>query len=299
MRNQFCEWVLVEAQQNPKLIFLTGDVGFNALEKIQDEMGSRFINMGVAEQNMISVAAGLAYDGWQVLCYSIAPFVVHRPAEQIKIDLGLHKSNVKIIGNGGGYGYGIMGPTHHAIEDLALMSSLQNVKCFIPHSEEDVENTCKAMMSFLGPSYLRLNLGSEKNLFQSPKFQSVRRIYGVSASELVLVTIGSMAQVAVQAVQSSLVKAQVFSVSELPLSELSPDLTDSLKNCKKLIVLEEHVARGGLGEHLSWHMMRQGIAVPEFIHRHAVGYPDGLYGSQHYHQKISGLSVESVQSLLL
>src|SRR5262249_54897691 len=114
MRKQFCD-ALVARAKNPDMIFLTGDLGFMALEELQKALGERFINAGVAEQNMISVAAALARQGFQVWAYSIAPFCYARPFEQIRNDITFHGLPVKLVGNGGGYGYGVMGPTHHAI----------------------------------------------------------------------------------------------------------------------------------------------------------------------------------------
>ena len=118
MRKQLCD-ALVARAGRPDMVFLTGDLGFMALEALQAAMGPRFINAGVAEQNMVSVAAGLARQGMETWVYSIAPFLYARPFEQIRNDIAFHGLPVKLIGNGGGYGYGVMGPTHHAIEDTA------------------------------------------------------------------------------------------------------------------------------------------------------------------------------------
>ncbi len=119
MRKEFSAVVEKIAARDRKVIFLTGDLGFMALENVQRAIGKRFINAGVSEQNMVSMAAALALEGLTPICYSIAPFLVFRPAEQIRLDVCLHDMDVKLVGNGGGYGYGIMGATHHAIEDIA------------------------------------------------------------------------------------------------------------------------------------------------------------------------------------
>src|SRR5450759_1310357 len=132
MRKEFSNIIEKIATADDHVIFLTGDVGFMALENVRDAIGKRFINMGVAEQNMISVAAALATEGLVPVCYSIAPFIVFRPAEQIRLDVCLHNLNVKIVGNGGGYGYGIMGATHHALEDVGMLSSFSGMSCFVP-----------------------------------------------------------------------------------------------------------------------------------------------------------------------
>jgi len=116
MRKEFSKTIEEIAKKDKKVIFLTGDLWFYGPRKRQEAIGKRFINAGVSEQNMISMAAGMASEGLRPICYSIAPFAVFRPAEQIRLDIGLHNMNVKIVGNGGGYGYGIMGATHHAIE---------------------------------------------------------------------------------------------------------------------------------------------------------------------------------------
>ena len=101
MRKEFARAIEEVAVSNDKIIFLTGDLGFMALESLRDAIGDRFINTGVSEQNMVSMAASLAYEGLIPVCYSIAPFMVFRPAEQIRIDVCLHNLNVKLIGNGG------------------------------------------------------------------------------------------------------------------------------------------------------------------------------------------------------
>lgn len=175
MRKEFCNTIEKIASENKKVIFLTGDLGFMALEDIQKSIGERFINAGVSEQNMITMAAGLASEGFTVLCYSIAPFVVFRPAEQIRLDVCLHDMDVKIIGNGGGYGYGIMGSTHHAIEDIAILSSFQNMKCYIPFCAEEVQEITINMMNRQGPAYIRLEKGTKPEDLVLSKYKHTRK----------------------------------------------------------------------------------------------------------------------------
>src|SRR6516225_2311057 len=141
MRNAFCS-ALVSLNMTKQFVFMTGDLGFMALEPLESVMGERFINAGVAEQNMVTVAAGLASGGEQCWVYSIAPFVYGRQFEQIRNDICLHDFDVKLVGNGGGYGYGVMGATHHAIEDIAVLSPFQNMKCYVPYCNEQVQLIC-------------------------------------------------------------------------------------------------------------------------------------------------------------
>lgn len=291
MRRAFSAWVENEARKNDKLLMLTGDLGFNALENVSQVLNEKFINVGVCEQNMISMGAGLAHDGWDVLCYSIAPFAVFRPAEQIRLDLCIHNKNVKIVGNGGGYGYGIMGATHHALEDLAVLTSFSPLKCFIPRSVEDVPGACQEMMKHKGPAYLRLNAGSEKDLGSLQNFASTRMLFSNCAkAEITIVGLGPMAVSARQALGDLKTPVKIFSVCELPLPQLTTELKAALHEAELVWVIEEHVARGGLGEHLCWHMTQSGIAPKKFKHSFANGYPSGMYGSQSYHQSLSGLT---------
>ena len=137
MRNAFCSALVALSAQKP-FIFFTGDLGFMALEPLQHAMGERFINAGVAEQNMVSVAAGAASNGTQCWAYSIAPFIFARPFEQIRNDICLHGLPVVVVGNGGGYGYGVMGATHHALEDYGIMLTLPKMRAYVPAFDGDL-----------------------------------------------------------------------------------------------------------------------------------------------------------------
>jgi len=155
MRDRACrEWVRLFEDRS--FVFLTGDLGFRALEPLRDVMGERFINAGVAEQNMVSVAAGLASGGIDVWVYSIAPFLYARPFEQIRNDICMHDLPVKLVGNGGGYGYGAMGASHHALEDYGALLGLPKMHAFVPAFASDLEQLIPRLARFPHPAYLRL-----------------------------------------------------------------------------------------------------------------------------------------------
>ncbi|MFZ4395457.1 MAG: transketolase C-terminal domain-containing protein [Kiritimatiellia bacterium] len=297
MRKEFAAWMENHGVAHAEVVFITGDLGFMALENVQRALGKRFVNAGVSEQNMISLAAGMAEQGLKPFCYSIAPFIVFRPVEQIRLDVGLHNLNVKMIGNGGGYGYGIMGATHHAIEDFAVLSALPNVRCFVPYSNEDVAGVCNAMQAFAGPAYLRLGFGqTPAGVDTAQTYAPVRRL--LAGEQCTVVGIGSVIINAVSAVQALGAKAaDVFVVSELPVVAWGAEVKASIQRTGKLMVLEEHVARGGLGEHLAAWMLHNGLSA-RWVHRHAAGYPNGRYGSQAYHQIQSGLDAVALQMSL-
>ena len=297
MRKEFSQWIEGFGRQESRLIFLTGDLGFGALENVQAVLGSRFVNMGVSEQNMVSVAAGLARQGLYPLCYSIAPFAVFRPLEQIRLDVALHDLPVKIVGNGGGYGYGIMGASHHAIEDLAVLSCLPNFLCVVPLCNSDVAGACEAVFRHEGPAYLRLGLGLwPESLGVLPEFRAVRRLLPAQAPRPKL-TVAGIGPVLLNALPWIRENAQtdVFAISQLPLPDIDAGFIDSVAASGQLLVIEEHVARGGLGEHLAAALARKGVGF-KLHHEHAVGYPNGCYGSQRYHQQQSRLDAASLQA---
>jgi transketolase len=284
-----------------KLIFITGDLGYNFLESTRAKMGERFINAGVAEQNMIGFAAGLASEGLKPVCYSITPFLLYRPFEQIKVDLCLNNKNVKLIGAGAGYIYGNLGATHHALEDIGVMSTLPNMRCYIPFCGEDATQVTKEMMKREGPCYLRLGTWAKPDWLAVPPYKHTRRL--IKGEKVTVISMGQVVSSAIKALD--ILKdtgkdkdiVDLFIISEMPLLELTPELKESLKKTKKLIVIEEHVERGGLGENLTRLMMAEGISC-EFVHLHAKGYPNGLYGSLQYHYKISGIDENSVVSAI-
>ncbi len=299
MRKEFSKIIEKIATNDKKVIFLTGDLGFMALENLQKSIGDRFINVGVSEQNMVSMAASLSSQGFNVCCYSIAPFVVFRPAEQIRLDVCLHNMNVKLIGNGGGYSYGIMGGTHHAIEDIAVLSSFQNMICYIPFCIQDVAEVTQKMMDRRGPSYIRLERGSKPDYVKIPKYSHIRKI--LNGDRLTIVSMGPISLNAIKAIEAITPNdniADLFVVSEMPLIKLTSELIDSIKKTGKLLVIEEHVSRGGLGENLSVLLLKHSITPKRFIHLHALGYPNGLYGDQNYHQEISKIDPKSIQKTI-
>lgn len=300
MRKEFSQWIEQFGRREPRLIFLTGDLGFGALENARAALDGRFVNLGVSEQNMVSVAAGLAQQGLLPLCYSIAPFVVFRPLEQIRLDVALHNLPVKIVGNGGGYGYGIMGASHHALEDLAVLSCLPHFACMVPLCNSDVAGAADALFTHPGPGYLRLGLGVwPEALGALPPFAPTRKLCGAQANvpKLTVVGIGPVLLAALPWLRE-MGQCDVFAVSQLPLPELDPALQASVQSSGQLLVIEEHVARGGLGEHLSARLAGAGV-VFRLHHRHAQGYPTGRYGSQAFHQRQSGLDFPSVRDTVV
>jgi transketolase len=287
------EKILVKYQN---IVFITGDLGYNALENVKELGGDRFINAGVAEQNMVGVAAGLASNGFEVFTYSIAPFAVYRCFEQIKIDVCIHELPVYIVGNGGGYGYGIMGATHHAIEDIACLSALPNIDCWIPAFTDDVEFCINKMLLNKKPAYLRLGLD-----VSYPSHINIDVINLIKSSHEAKITIIVMGPLIYNVLKSTedIENVDIFTILKIPILEISKNLLESILKTKKVLVIEEHVLRGGLSEHFLSLLSSNNLLDIKFESLYAKGYPSKLYGNQSFHQKESCLDISGIQRKIL
>ena len=284
----------------PDMVFLTGDLGFMALEPLRDRMGDRFINCGIGEQNMIGVAAGLAREGLETWVYTIAPFCYARAFEQIRNDICFHGLPVRLLGNGGGYGYGVMGPTHHALEDYGVLLTLSGMTTYVPAYNEDIPAVVERALDRAGPAYIRIGRGELPAGAVAPAYAPWRRL--ADGSGPVVVVVGPLAGRAMAALADlGVADPAVWVVSELPLAATPPPqaLAAQIQAAGRLCVIEEHVGHGGLGAMLSAWILESGIGVRGFRHLHAEGYPSGRYGSQDFHRRESGLDADSIRSAVL
>jgi transketolase len=296
MRNRFSKKIhkIFETQNN--LMFLTGDLGYNALEKIQETFPKQFLNAGVAEQNMVGVAAGLAYEGKSVFIYSIAPFVVFRCLEQIKLDVCIHNHPVFIIGNGGGYGYGIMGATHHAIEDIACLSPLPNMICWVPSFLEDVDYCIEQIIERKGPAYLRLGLGvSYPNKIEIGCINHI--VKSTEELKITIISQGPIVKSVLKAIEG-LFGIDLFTILTVPLTSITENLLTSIKASKKVLIIEEHVERGGLAEHLIIQFVKMNLGIIQYETLSAKGYPSKTFGNQEFHLQESGLDSNNIKQVL-
>lgn len=287
---------LLSQVKDPRFCFLTGDLGFMALEPLRDAIQERFFNMGVAEQNMISVAAGLAYTGLRPWVYSIAPFCYARPFEQIRNDICLHDLPVRLLGNGAGYGYGVQGPSHHGLEDCAVMGSLPHIRIYAPAFASDLPDLVDFLSLDPHPGYLRLGQEEGPAGVVRPAYAPFRLLCEGSAG--LILALGSLAG-AIWAAFHEIPQAErpsIWCCSRLPreTKDFPEALFDRVANTSWTLICEEHVAAGGLGSSFALAALETGKLPRRFVHRHALGYPGKCYGSQEYHRRESGLSVVSL-----
>lgn len=296
MRSELVTAMTALMERSARTVFLTGDLGFRALEPIRERFGKRFVNVGVAEQNLIAIAAGLAVQGFSPWTYSIAPFAVLRPFEQIRNDVCLHGLPVKMIGNGGGYAYGINGATHHALEDFGVMRTLPGMRVYVPSFSTDVAEAVDRMASEPGPGYLRLGLGAKLDAPPPPLAPFRPLVEGAAAT---VVALGPIVGEALAAARGDFAgQLDVWSVSAWPLGELPAALLASIARTQTLVTLEEHYRSGGMGEALATAVLETLGALGKLSGRlrfhslAAQGYPSGRYGSQAWHLRENGLGGE-------
>ncbi len=299
MRKQLCD-ALIERSARPDMVFLTGDLGFMALEPLQAAMGERFINAGVAEQNMISVSAAMARQSLDVWVYSIAPFVYARPFEQIRNDIGFHNLPVKLIGNGGGYGYGVMGATHHAIDDYGALLTLPNLRAFIPVFDEDVAAVVQVAGDCGAPAYLRMGRGEPPSDFEVPAYAPWRHL--LEGGGPVVIAVGPLAGTYIAALRAldPAVRPSLWAVAELPLAHapIPEALLAQIGSADRLCIAEEHVEQGGFASMLLLDLARRGLAPPRFTHLCARSHTFERYGSQAFLRARSGLDPAALLAAL-
>ena len=304
MRVDFVKAVDTVLARDADALFITGDLGFNALEGLVAKYGKRFINAGVAEQGMMGLAAGLALTGMRPWVYSIAPFATYRCMEQIRNDVCLHQLPVRIVGNGGGYTYGIMGSTHHALEDFAVLKALPNMQLFFPCANDHVAAAVALMGELDGPSYLRLSV-SAYNTERAPLSENaltLTRSYAVRSDQskpgVTVIGAGHGVQVALRALSAHGLDREnvdVFGIARFPFG-LTADsaLMASVLETKNVVFIEEHYAAGGMGESMK-------LALPPlsaFSLMCASYHPDQHYGSAAFHMKQSQLTPEALLTLV-
>lgn len=296
MRAEFVTAMLALFEQRKELVFVTGDLGYKALEGVAAALGERFVNAGVAEQNAVSLAAGLAREGQLPWVYSAAVFTVLRPYEQIRNDVCLHKLPVKLVGNGGGYAYGIMGATHHALEDVGALRALPNLRLYLPLVATDVAPVVGRMADDPLPNYLRLGL-SAKIPGEIPPFAAWRKLK--PGRGCVVIGAGPVIQELYALGAPALFdELEIWSVGTFPLEAIPAELAASIAQNGRVVTIEEHYRAGGLGEALSYALLSSGVIPKSLDCLHAAGYPSGRYGSQRWHLEENGLSGPRLRSRL-
>ncbi len=248
-RDCFIDEIFIAAKKDKSIYFLSADLGAKALDRFRLELPEQFIHVGISEQNMIDVAAGLALDGKNVFCYAMAPFVTFRCFEQIKVALAHMKLPVTLVGVGVGYGYDDAGPTHYATEDIACMSSLVGMEIYTPADNKTIRELAQLCVQQRGLRYIRLDrkflpdVSEGQNYFSPEGYNQI-----FEGSHYALVASGYMLHQALKIREKFLGEGKNFAVIDLfRCWPLAKSLKELLSLYSDIFVLEEHFKNGGLG----------------------------------------------------
>jgi transketolase len=242
MRNTFIKTLVEEAEKNPAIFLLCGDLGYSVLEQFADRFPDRFMNVGIAEQNMMGIATGLSMEGYNVFTYSIGNFPTLRCMEQIRYDICYHHANVKVIAVGGGYAYGPLGVSHHTTEEIGMLRSIPDLQVTSPGDPQEVVGLARYLANYTGPAYLRLNKTGEPKLYETPPvFTAPKAIQLLKqpSAKIAICATGDILNYAHQYVKANNINADVYSFPFV--SPIDTDMITQIANqYAQIHVIEEH-----------------------------------------------------------
>jgi transketolase len=296
VRNAFIEELISFAAADERIVLIVGDLGYSVVEPFSDLFPERFINAGVAEQNMMGVAAGMASEGYHVFVYSIANFPTFRCAEQIRNDVDYHKLPVTVVSVGGGLAYGNMGYSHHAVQDYGLMRMFPNMLIASPGDPMEVKACMRYLQANPQPSYLRLGKAGEPSFHESVPDVQVGRwlpVHVRAGYERTLLTTGATLAQARQWLSNPAYAD--YALHSMPLWSMSSKAlqAEQMSAWKSVVTIEDHLADGGFG---SW--LRESLeGAPKLMSRVSVRALNskvcGLVGTQNTLNELGGLTLST------
>ena len=295
MRTAFINDLITQARANPKVFLVVGDLGYSVVEPFAAEFPERYLNAGVAEQNMTTVAAGLASEGYHVFTYSIANFPTLRCLEQIRNDVCYHNLPVTVVAVGAGMAYGNLGYSHHAVQDLAVMRALPSLTAYSPADPGETRECLKLILERGRPSYLRLGKAGEQVLHGVPGVASGLLEVRAGTAPIAFAATGSILKSALEAANRLHEKGLEVAVYSCPVLSAEPPANFApLWRHQTVLAVEEHGAVGGFGSFLK-ELAPAGVQVRIC----AIGKETfSLVGSQAFLRREAGLDGEGLAKLL-
>lgn len=293
MRNAFIDELVLAARVNERIVLIVGDLGYGVIEPFAREFPERFINSGVAEQSMMSVAAGMASEGYHPFVYSIANFPTFRCAEQIRNDVAYHNLPVTVVAVGGGLSYGNLGYSHHAIQDYALIRSMPGMLIAAPGDPFEVRACMRYLVQNPQPSYLRLGKAGEPTLHSSipevgpGKWVQVRQ--GLVDTRAYLTTGGVLDMVCKESVSHA-------SIYSLPLWGMATKEVQAefVSKFESVVTVEDHLLDGGMGSWMLESLTRKTELLSRLRHVCLSSNVCGMVGSQSTLNVAGGLSLPNL-----
>lgn len=297
MRRTFLSTLADLAEHDSRIMLLTGDLGFMAIEPFTSRFPERFYNVGVAEQNMVGIATGLAEAGFLPFVYSIVTFATLRPYEFIRNGPIMHQFPVRIIGVGGGVEYGHNGLTHYGLEDVGVMRTQPGIAIIAPADYEQTRTALQATWNLPGPIYYRLGKDDRVQVPDLAGQFALGRVQMVRAgTDVLLLAMGGIASDVVAAADC-LYEQHGLSCSVALVASVAPppvaDLVALLAGTQLAFTVEAHYTVGGLGSLVAEVVADYGLAC-RIVRRGFTAMPDGMSGSQHYMQHCNGLSRQAL-----
>jgi transketolase len=275
VRNAFADEITKLAALRGDVVLLSGDIGNRLFDKFKELAPGRFFNCGVAEANMVGVAAGMASCGLRPVCYTIASFLTYRVIEQIRLDLGYHHQKVILVGTGAGLSYASLGATHHSVEDMGMLRLIPGLAVLAPGDEKELRPAVRAALDYDGPVYIRIGKKGEPVVHESePDFRIGRALKVRDGATAWILSIGNLLPLALEA--AALLQARGVDCGVASMGSLKPldtgILGEVFAGASVVATLEEHSVLGGLGTAVSeWLAVEGGGARAKLIR---FGTPD-------------------------
>lgn len=298
MRNSFADEITKIAQVREDVVLLSGDIGNRLFDKFKEVAPGRFFNCGVAEANMVGVAAGMAASGLRPVCYTIASFLTYRVIEQIRLDLGYHHQKVILVGTGSGLSYASLGSTHHSVEDMGMLRLIPGLAVLAPGDEKELRPVLRAAFDYPGPVYIRIGKKGEPVVHETePKVEIGKALRLLEGKDAWILALGNMLPLAMEA--AAMLKDKGVSCGVASMGSLKPLdiklLAEVFGSARVVASLEEHSVLGGLGTVVSeWFAANAAAAKAKLV---SFGTPDEfLHDTTHQPsaRAWAGLTAESI-----
>lgn len=299
MRNIFIYKLSERAKKNKNVILLTGDLGFKYFDDFKKNFPKQFINVGIAENNMINIAVGLALNGKEVYVYSILPFLVFKSLEQIRNNIANLDLNIKLIGGGGGFSYNTLGISHNTSEDINILRSIPNLHVLNPSFDLEAEKLIDYMFNLKKPSFIRLGKSFKIEGFERKNIKLLNGNIIQKGNEMCIITSGNILQNVLQA--TAQINDKKISIVSFPiLKPIKQNSVHSLLNkFKKILIIEESSEIGGLKSIILENSKNNEFNNTKFFNISLKDKPHHEIGTVEYLRKINNLSSQKIKKMIL